>query len=280
MHDTIPINLHCLSGFTMSQPLQAPLGQRLMANIESIGEFTLFLKDALSFLIQGRIHLPNTLKQMAFIGTDSLPIALITALAVGMVFCLQISGVMIKYGSSGVIGGVTAMSLSRELAPIFTAVVVAGRVGAAITAEIGSMKVTEQLDALTAMAVPPMYYLLLPRMLSAFVMLPLLTVISLGVGLIGATLIGVFANGLVLSAFIDSIRSLLYPQDVLKALIKAAFFGGIIATIACFHGVRTGQGAQGVGEATTKSVVSSLITIFVSNYFLSFFLFSVLDKQK
>lgn len=220
--------------------------------------------------------MPNTLKQMAFIGTDSLPITLITGLAVGMVFCLQISGVMIKYGSSGVIGGVTAMSLSRELAPIFTAVVVAGRVGAAITAEIGSMKVTEQLDALTAMAVPPMYYLLLPRMISAVVMLPLLTFLALGIGLVGATFVGVFSNGLIASAFVDSIRSLLFPGDVVKALFKSAFFGVIISTVACYQGVRTGQGAQGVGESTTKSVVNSLITIFISNYFLSFFLFQVL----
>ncbi|PKL76584.1 MAG: hypothetical protein CVV27_09525 [Candidatus Melainabacteria bacterium HGW-Melainabacteria-1] len=260
----------------MLQPIKAPVGQRLFTTIEAFGEFIFFLRETLSFLLRGRIHLHNTLKQMAFIGTDSLPIALVTALAVGMVFCLQISDVMVKYGSSGVIGGVTAMSLSRELAPIFTSVVVAGRVGAAITAEIGSMKVTEQLDALTAMAVPPMYYLLLPRMLSALVMLPLLTVLALGVGLVGATIVGVAMNGLILSAFVDSIRSLLYPEDVVKALIKAAFFGLLISTIACFHGVRTGQGAQGVGEATTKSVVHSLISIFISNYFLSFLLFNVM----
>lgn len=263
----------------MAQPFKDPVAQRLTVTVEAFGEYTLFLKDALSFFIRGRIHLSNTLKQMAFIGTDSLPIALITALAVGMVFCLQISGVMIKYGSSGVIGGVTAMSLSRELSPIFTSVVVAGRVGAAITAEIGSMKVTEQLDALTAMAVPPMYYLLLPRMLSAIVMMPLLTLLALGVGLIGATLVGVYINGLIFSGFVDSIRSLLYPDDVLKALVKSAFFGFIVASIACFHGVRTGQGAQGVGEATTKSVVYSLITIFISNYFLSFILFTVMASE-
>lgn len=264
----------------MAQPLQDPIGQRLTATIEAFGEYTLFLRDALFYLFQGRIHLRNTIKQMAFIGTDSMPIALITALAVGMVFCLQISGVMIKYGSSGVIGGVTAMSLSRELSPIFTSVVVAGRVGAAITAEIGSMKVTEQLDALTAMAVPPMYYLLLPRMISAIVMMPLLTILALGVGLVGATLVGVLINNLLLSGFVDSIRSLLFPDDVLKALVKAAFFGMLVSTIACFHGVRTGQGAQGVGEATTKSVVYSLIAIFISNYFLSFILFTVLAPDQ
>jgi phospholipid/cholesterol/gamma-HCH transport system permease protein len=262
---------------SMSKPL-SNASVRWTAGIEAVGEFTLFLRDAVFFLLRGRIHWRNTLQQMAFIGTDSLPIALITALAVGMVFCLQISGVMIKYGSAGVIGGVTAMSLARELTPIFTSVVVAGRVGAAITAEVGSMKVTEQLDALSAMAVPPMYYLLLPRMVSGFVMMPLLTLISLGVGLAGATLVGVFLNGLIFSAFVDSIRSLLYIDDVLKALFKSAIFGLIVTSIACFHGVRTGQGARGVGEATTKSVVFSLITIFVANYFLSFILFTVFAR--
>lgn len=247
--------------------------------VQTVGEFTLFVREAFRFLSRGRVHWKNTLNQMAFIGTDSMPIALITALAVGMVFCLQISGVMIRYGSSGVIGGVTAMSLAREMTPSFTAVVVAGRVGAAITAEIGSMKVTEQLDALMAMAVPPMYYLLLPRMIASAVMLPLLTILSLGVGLCGATFVAVAVNGLSLTTFLDSIRSLLYMEDVLKALVKSLFFGVVIASIACYQGINTGQGAQGVGQATTRSVVTSLITIFISNYFLSFILFSVMSDS-
>lgn len=253
-----------------------PLMARLTQAIESTGEYTLFVRDALFFLLRGRIHWTNTLRQMAFIGTDSLPIVLITGLAVGMVFCLQISGVMIKYGSSGVIGGVTAMSLARELSPSFTSVVVAGRVGAAIAAEIGSMKVTEQLDALTAMGVPPMYYLLLPRMISAVIMLPLLTILALGIGLVGGTVVGVVVKGLIFPSFIGSIKSLLYIDDVVKSLFKSGFFGLIIATIACFQGIKTGQGAQGVGEATTKAVVYSLIAIFISNYFLTFLLFTVL----
>ncbi len=259
--------------------MTAPAPSAFTTFVETVGDFTLFFRDAFLFLLRGRVHWGNTIRQMAFIGTDSMPIALITALAVGMVFCLQISGVMIRYGSSGVIGGVTAMSLAREMTPSFTAVVVAGRVGAAITAEIGSMKVTEQLDALTAMAVPPMYYLLLPRMIASAVMLPLLTIISLGVGLCGATFVGVVVSDLSLTTFIDSIRSLLYIEDVLKALVKSLFFGVVIASIACFQGVKTGQGAQGVGQATTRSVVTSLITIFVSNYVLSFILFSVMASQ-
>jgi phospholipid/cholesterol/gamma-HCH transport system permease protein len=263
----------------MLQQIQKdPVMARLIGAIESTGEYTLFVRDALFFLLRGRIHWANTLQQMAFIGTGSLPIVLITGLAVGMVFCLQISGVMIKYGSSGVIGGVTAMSLARELSPSFTSVVVAGRVGAAIAAEIGSMKVTEQLDALTAMGVPPMYYLLLPRMISAVVMLPLLTILALAIGIVGGTVVGVLSKGLILSTYIDSIRSLLYIDDVIKSLIKSAFFGVVIATVACFQGIKTGQGAQGVGEATTKAVVYSLIAIFISNYFLTFFLFTVLAK--
>lgn len=244
--------------------------------IEAFGEFVLFIRHSLWFLIRGRLHWRNTLGQMAFIGTDSLPIALITALAVGMVFCLQTSDVMIRYGSSSVVGGVTALSLARELTPIFTAVVVAGRVGAAVTAEIGSMKVTEQLDALTAMAVPPMYYLLLPRMVSSLVMLPLLTLVSLGVGIFGGVIVGVYVKGLILSGFIESIRDMLYLSDVLKALVKSSCFGFIIATIACYQGVNTGQGAQGVGEATTRSVVHALIAIFISNYILSFILFTMM----
>lgn len=255
-----------------------PILSRLIRSIETTGEYVLFIRDALLFLLKGRIHWSNTLQQMAFIGTDSLPIVLITGLAVGMVFCLQISGVMIKYGSGSMIGGLTAMSLARELSPSFTAVVVAGRVGAAIAAEIGSMKVTEQLDALTAMGVPPMYYLLLPRMIAAVVMLPLLTILALGIGLVGGIIVGVLVKDQVLSGFVDSIQNLLYMDDVAKALIKAAFFGLLIATIACFQGIKTGQGAQGVGEATTKAVVYSLIAIFISNYFLTFILFTVFAR--
>lgn len=260
----------------VSEKVVLGLGDKVTRGVESFGHYIIFLREIFLTFLKGKIHFSNTLKQMAFIGTDSLPIVLITSFAVGMVFCLQVATVMITYGAVSMVGGVTAMSLVRELAPIFTAVVVAGRVGAAITAEIGSMKVTEQLDALTAMAVPPVYYLILPRTIAAIIMVPLLTLIALAVGIGGGVLIGVSVKGIILSVFMDSVKTMLLISDVFKALFKGAFFGIVVATVACYQGVNTGKGAQGVGQATTASVVISLITIFISNYFLSVILFTAM----
>lgn len=249
------------------------IGDRVIAVFEAVGSYTILAAQAARLMILGRIHWRNTLTQMAFIGVDSLPIALLTALSVGMVFTLQIANEFIRYGATSVIGGVAAMAIVRELGPTLTGVVFAGRVGAAIAAELGTMKVTEQIDALISLATDPVRYLVVPRILACAAMLPLLAFLADVVGIAGGYFVATSLKGITSAIFLESVRDLIGPPDVLKGLLKAAIFGWVVAIVGCWKGMSTRGGAQGVGAATTNSVVVSLITIFVSNYFLSTLLF-------
>ncbi|MBU6429907.1 MAG: ABC transporter permease [Cyanobacteria bacterium REEB65] len=253
--------------------LLAAVGDGVLGAFEGIGNYTLLAWQCLRLIARRRIHWPNTLLQLAWIGFDSLPIALVTALSVGMVFTLQISNEFIRYGATSVIGGVAAMAIVRELGPTLTGVVFAGRVSSAIAAELGTMKVTEQIDALVSLATDPLRYLVVPRLLACLAMLPILAFLSDVVGVLGGYAIAVYLKGINAGLYVESVRTLIGPEDVLKGLLKAAIFGGIVALVGCRKGLGTGGGAQGVGSATTASVVVSLIAIFVSNYVLSAILF-------
>lgn len=253
--------------------LASSIGEKILNIIDATGKFSIMLGNIFALLIRGKFHLRNTLNQLAFIGTDSMPIALLTSLAVGMVFSLQVADQFIKYGASSMVGGAVSLAVARELAPLFTGVVVAGRVGSAIAAELGSMKVTEQIDALTAMAVSPLYYLALPRVIACIIMVPILAMFSIFIGILGGLLVAVFIKGIILTGFLESTTSFLHIPDLFKAMFKSAIFGIIVSTVGCYQGFNTGEGAEGVGRATTNSVVISLISIFVSNYFLSSVLF-------
>lgn len=249
------------------------VGNRVIAVFEAVGGYAILAAQAARLVALGRVHWRNTFAQMAFIGVDSLPIALLTALSVGMVFTLQIANEFIRYGATSVIGGVAAMAIVRELGPTLTGVVFAGRVGAAIAAELGTMKVTEQIDALVSLASDPVRYLVVPRILACALMLPLLAFLADVVGVTGGYLVATGLKGITPNLFLESVRDLIGPADVLKGLFKAALFGWVVAIVGCWKGMSTRGGAQGVGAATTTSVVVSLITIFVSNYFLSTLLF-------
>ncbi|MEC4983767.1 MAG: MlaE family lipid ABC transporter permease subunit, partial [Oscillatoria sp. PMC 1076.18] len=209
-------------------------------------------------LIWGKIHRRNTLEQMAVVGPDSLAIALITAGFVGMVFTIQVAREFLYFGAGTAVGGVLALSLSRELAPVLTAVVIAGRVGSAFAAEIGTMRVTEQIDALYTLKTDPIDYLVIPRFLACCLMLPILTILSLITGLLGGMLIANFLYEIPYSIFLNSVRDFSSVGDLLSAMFKSLVFGGLIATIGCNWGLTTTGGAKGVGESTTTAVVTSL----------------------
>lgn len=262
----IPNQLKALSLFSA-------IGSGVLRTFEGVGGYSILAAKALRLLFLGRIHWRNTLQQMALIGVDSMPIALLTALSVGMVFTLQIANEFIRYGATSVVGGVAAMAMVRELGPTLTGVVFAGRVGAAIAAELGTMKVTEQIDALVSLAADPIRYLVLPRILACTLMLPLLAMFADVLGVAGGYVVATTLKGINPTQFTESVRTLIGVEDVLKGLLKAGLFGAVVAIVGCAKGISTRGGAQGVGAATTSSVVTSLITIFVSNYFLSTFLF-------
>ena len=230
-------------------------------------------------LLQVRIHARNTKEQMAIVGPDSLIIALVTATFVGMVFTIQVAREFLNFGAVQAIGGVLALALSRELAPVLTAVVLAARVGSAFAAEIGTMKVTEQIDALYILKSDPIDYLVVPRTIACCAMLPILTIISLVMGLVGGVFVADLFYGISQTTFIDSVQNFLQVWDLVSAILKAIIFGAIIAIIGCNWGLTTTGGAKGVGESTTTAVVMALIAIFITNFFLSWIMFQGLGRQ-
>jgi phospholipid/cholesterol/gamma-HCH transport system permease protein len=210
---------------------------------------------------------------MAAVGPDSLFIALLTAIFVGAVFTIQVAREFITFGAGNIVGGVLAVALTRELAPVLTAVVLAGRVGSAFAAEIGTMRVTEQIDALLMLRTDPIDYLVIPRVLACCLMLPILTLLSLVTGMLGGLVIATNVYNLADTAFLDSARNFLGIWDICSALIKGFCFGVLIAVIGCSWGLTTTGGAKGVGQSTTTAVVTALLIIFVSNFFLSWIMF-------
>jgi len=207
------------------------------------------------------------------VGPESLLIALVTAIFVGMVFTIQVAREFINFGAGNNVGGVLAIALARELAPVLTGVVLAGRVGSAFAAEIGTMRVTEQIDALYMLKTDPIDYLVVPRVIACCLMLPILTLLSLVTGMMGGLLIAVNLYSLSQTIFIESAQSFLSVWDICSAMIKGLCFGAIVAVIGCSWGLTTTGGAKGVGQSTTASVVTALLLIFISNFFLSWLMF-------
>lgn len=240
--------------------------QRLLAAILLGGQ-------VLIHIIQGKIHRRNTLEQMAFVGPESLLIVLITASFVGMVFTIQVAREFITLGAGSTVGGVLALALARELSPILTAVVIAGRVGSAFAAEIGTMRVTEQIDALYMLKTDPIDYLVIPRVIACCLMMPILTILSLLIGVVGGLLIADAQYNLSISIFLDSVHNFLKVWDLCSGMIKGFCFGALIAVIGCSWGLTTTGGAKGVGQSTTTAVVTALLAIFISNFFLSWVMF-------
>jgi len=234
----------------------------------------LFLAGQLVFHLQPRrFNRRNTLEQMAVVGPDSFGIALLTAAFVGMVFTIQVAREFINFGATTAVGGVLAIALARELAPVLTAVVLAGRVGSAFAAEIGTMQVTEQIDALYILRTDPIDYLVLPRLFACCTMLPVLTLLSLLTGMAGGLAIAMLLYGIPQQVFLDSAKNFLGLWDLISATIKSMVFGALIAVIGCSWGMTTTGGAKGVGQSTTTAVVTSLMAIFIANFFLSWLLF-------
>lgn len=246
----------------------------------SLGKWTGRLLEAIFLggqvflhLLAGKIHRRNTLDQMAIVGPASVGIAMLTAAFIGAVFTIQVTREFINFGATSAVGGVLALALSRELAPVLTAVVLAGRVGSAFAAEIGTMRVTEQIDALYMLKTDPIDYLVIPRVIACCLMLPILTILSIILGMAGGVLIADALYGITQDVFLDSARNFLDVWDLSTAAIKAVVFGALIAIIGCSWGLTTTGGAKGVGQSTTTAVVTALLAIFISNFFLSWIMF-------
>ena len=240
--------------------------------MQGVGRWALFTSEAISTMVRGRGNWRDVVYQLYFIGVKSQSVVLITGAFTGMVLCAQTYFQFHKVKMDTATLAVVSVSMSSELGPVLTSLMVVGRVGAAMAAELGTMRVTEQIDALRTLATHPIDYLVVPRLLATVVALPLLTIESVVIGIAAGYVVGVKLMGIDSTyAWANMIRYS-YAQDVVMGMIKSVIFGGIIAAVACFKGMNCGEGAEGVGKATTEAVVYASISILISNFFLTLLL--------
>jgi phospholipid/cholesterol/gamma-HCH transport system permease protein len=251
----------------------AHLGRTVLALFAEVGRSSLFLKDALVQGMTPHFYWRQILTQMMRIGYFSLPVVGLTAFFTGGVLALQIYIGSSRFNAENLVSSIVALGITRELGPVLAGLMVAGRVAAAIAAELGTMRVTEQIDALSTLSTNPYKYLVGPRLIAGVITLPLLVVIADTIGIMGGYIVGTKSLGFNGAAYIKNTVDFLEIGDVTSGLIKAAVFGFIIALMGCYHGFNSKGGAQGVGRATTNAVVSASILILAANYAMTSLLF-------
>jgi len=247
----------------------ATIGRTFLLFLSSTGRFSLFTGQAVSHCARPPFHLRLIGKQMIDIGYYSLPVVGLTTLFAGMVLALQSHTGFARFNAESAIATVVALSITRELGPVMAGLMVAGRVGAAMAAELGTMRVTEQIDALTTLSTNPFKYLIAPRLLAGTLMLPVLVFIGDIIGIFGGFVVAVYRLDFNAASYLKQTWQYLEFIDVYSGLAKAAVFGFIIALMGCYHGFNSDKGAAGVGAATTNAVVSASILILVFNYLLT-----------
>jgi len=249
------------------------MGRTIISFSEETGKILVLLMQSIKQLFLPPYEVRSTFKQMLEIGVKSLPVVLITAIFTGMVFSLQTFTGFKRFGAETLVGTVVALSMTRELGPVLTGLIVAGRAGAAMAAELGTMRVTEQIDALETLATNPVKYLIVPRFIAGTLMLPALAAVADLTGIIGGyfVTVGLFQSSSIV--YWKRTWDFLEAGDIFNGLLKAGFFGATISLISCYKGFYTRGGAEGVGKATTGAVVLSSMTILISDYFLSAWLF-------
>ncbi len=249
------------------------IGRWAIERVEGVGAATLLAWEGLALIFRGPFRWRLYLQQLEFVGVGSLLIVLLTGGFTGMVMAVQSAYAFKLFGAEGFVGTTVAYSLTRELAPVLAGLMVTGRVGSSIATEIGTMGVTEQIDALRTMAVNPIQYLVSPRIAALVIAMPILTVLFSIIGIAGAWLVAVVGMGLDEGVFYARIVNVLLPWDVMSGLIKAAVFGLTIAVVSCYAGYTAKGGARGVGIATTRAVVYSSVAVLVVDYFMTVMMF-------
>ena len=250
------------------------LGGVVLRVLEQIGRFFQMLGRTAFWAIRPPYDVPELLRQMVRVGWDSIPVVFLTALFTGMVMALQTFNGFARFHAEAFVGSVVALSITRELSPVLTALMVTGRVGSSMAAELGSMRVTEQIDALTSLGTEPVQYLVVPRVAASVAMMPLLVLMADVVGMYGGYLVAVQLLGANPVTYIDqSFKYLTVHDDIVSGLIKAAVFGLVYSLIACVRGYDTRGGAEGVGRATTRAVVSGSLSVLLTDFFLTKLLF-------
>ena len=251
----------------------AAVGRVFIAFLGVTGRLVLFTADAVSHCLRPPIYWWLILQQMLRIGYFSLPVVGLTAFFTGAVLCLQIYIGGNRYGAESFVPQIVVLGITRELGPVIAGLMVAGRVAAAIAAEIGTMRVTEQIDALTTLSTNPVKYLVTPRLIAAVITMPLLVAIADSIGVFGGYIVAVDSLNFNGAVYLKNTANFITNEDVVSGLVKASVFGFIIALMGCYNGFNSKGGAQGVGAATTNAVVSASILILAANYVLTSFFF-------
>lgn len=250
-------------------PILQPLGRTFLAFLAATGRITLFTAISVSHCVRPPIYPRLIGRQMIEIGYYSLPVVGLTAIFTGMVLALQSYTGFARFSAESAIPNVVIVSITRELGPVLAGLMVAGRIGAAMAAEIGTMRVTEQIDALDTLATNPFKYLVAPRLIAGLTMLPLLVLVADIIGVFGGYVVSIFKLGFNPHTYIRNTIDFMEAQDVISGLVKAAVFGFLVTLMGCYHGYHSRGGAQGVGTATTNAVVSASILILCFNYFIT-----------
>ncbi len=250
------------------------IGSKTINFSHGVGFFTIFLLKTLLGILKRPFYFKLIARQLLTIGYFSLPVVAMTAFFSGAVLALQSYTGFSRFSAESSIATVVVLSITRELGPVLAGLMVAGRVGASIAAEIGTMRVTEQIDALFTLSTDPIKYLVVPRVLAAIITLPCLVLIGDVIGVMGGYLVSVYKLGFSSTSYLISTEKYLEAIDVISGLVKATAFGFIISIVSCYHGYYSGKGAKGVGFATTVAVVHSSIMILISNYLITEIFFS------
>ncbi|WP_159997201.1 ABC transporter permease [Roseomonas sp. 18066] len=247
----------------------AAIGRGVLGGCRSVGAIAIFALDGVSHVLRPPFYPRLFGRAFLEIGYFSLPVVSLTAVFTGMVLALQSYSGFSRFGAESAVANVVVLSITRELGPVLAGLMVAGRIGAAFAAEIGTMRVTDQIDALTTLSTNPMKYLVAPRLLAGTLAMPLLVVVADILGIMGGWLVGTTKLGFGSTTYLASTLNFMQPEDVISGLVKAAVFGFIITLMGCYHGYNSRGGAQGVGSATTAAVVSSSILILALDYVLT-----------
>ena len=242
---------------------------RIADALDYTGEVLILLAKTVYWCKSAFKNLKPIAKQMLEIGVYTLPITSLISIPIGMTLALQTGNELAKYHLQDLIGSIVSASMCREMGPVLTGIIVAGRVGASMTAELGTMQVSEEIDALKTLAINPIRYLVMPRFLACIIMLPILIIYTDCLGMFGGFLVSRFQIGVDTSTYMDSIKNFLTIMDIYSGLVKAFVFGIVISIVSCHQGFRTRGGAEGVGKSTTASVVISFLLIIIFNYFLT-----------
>jgi len=252
------------------------IGGNTLGGLAGLGRLTFLFLETVGILISRRPRWNQTMRQLHFIGVRSIPVVIITGAFTGMVLAAQTYLQFHKVKMDTAVGAVVGVAMARELGPVLTALMVAGRVGASIAAELGTMRVTEQIDALRALATHPVDFLVVPRFVAMMIAMPLLTGFSILMGIASGYFVATQLFGVEGAFYIENMDTFMRAQDLYQGLIKSMFFGLFIVMVCCYKGLHCRQGAEGVGHATTEAVVVSSITVLISNFFITMLLNEVI----